>query len=1644
MKKNQKDNKKGKDGKPLNTIIPSNYQHIREPKEIISPSETEKVFSPQNYPNELSEEWPNEEIDINSFQKPLLENPEEIFSDPQKDKIFLPDSFYNDFLSNEIKWSRPSYYITEIKLDEAIKRNMPKKSSYKFREKIHEKYKEELALRKMKIHEKEEEHESAENSEEGDDLLGLNKKEEKSLYKEYFKILDTPLNISVVKFIEREENEDEYQERIKKESEYIENFKKEKKKDPKLEPLITEVNMEKKKIFDASPSNINMKDGYPLYFRWLASIYQIIKDKNIKDINTNQTIWQKIYPQEHNVPVYNPKGKYWVKLYHLGKLRKIEIDDTMPTNKRDKFYLPKCDSLEEIWPCILTKALLKLYSYKIVSYSFHECGDYEPFYSLTGFIPESFILNKNINLYKMFDGEEKEEKKREEEKKKQNLEEKKEEEKKIDNEGDIDNINESFSSENDKVDNITKENIENDNRLIFLQKVLSDNNYKNNQCLFFCFRRSFEEVKSEHNEIPIQRVHDPENDPKKTKKVSIMSPHSSVQLSLKEIIKKKKNLLVVQEDENDINEKEEDISLSNTEKGKLKLSEKQITRIDSSDKITTINNLKPNYSKLDSINSSSGKSNIQNFNAILEEKKIELFDDKIYVGVIYDIIEFFNNCNYNMTRLIPIDFSDLRNMIKNFHVHNVFKQLSREEKREYIHQLKEIKMKQKEEKHKRIQALKENGKPYFSIKISNSSVFAHPFLIRHKDEEIEMAKKCILNNWSYPPIEYLENVYKETHQVIKTDSNEEENDNKNNNNEDGEEEKKQKRKHYTWSKDVYMHLIKNNIKQYENEVQPLIREEGTWIEPEDFFKCFDSFIMLYNPTYYQTLFDWDNLYYDTNDLFSVNNKNKVLHFIPNENTIKTYIILLFSVNSDKNNKLRDIPFTIHFKLLDKNNKIDEGKIITLNSFFGVKHIDDIKTDEEYFLIFTGGLFPTGFYMKFLCDFQIENLPYTDYLEKYQKFTKNTFNIEHGNLQKNEISVLLRLSITLESKTDFLIVNNNTKDMYLNEFIEIFLCENGNSNIKRQISFDNIFELEPRQYYLVLVLTPPYNVEQNEFTIDVLSSPHEDKFLDVSNTNTAIPGEDQKIDAKIEQIEHISPYNITDKYKPNKHFILFKEFLFTGDIVYATLNIKLRRLINKKEEEEGENENENEQNEQKDKQNKNNNNNNENEKNELIEVPFEKPIRMKLELIDREKNIIFTSDFYNSITLHNIILETTTFNIQDQKNKKTKVENNENEENENSPYRLICYLDETELPEDFNVTNIEGIEWIIRIYPSDTIGFCEDTSKEDLEKAIINSWEENEPGRKEKAKNSRRRFLLYQKKLNGEELDEEEEQFLSEPRKRKNEVENEENNNNINNNKNVKGKDNKKGKVEEVKNEEKERTKLNFNKKTSTVNQHSSLFIKNFLYYAYDKRTITFDHAIQQEDKQLNTTQIKNEKQENIKKQFEDNEKNNNENEEDIEKRKNDLAEESKKIHEEIIENRKKGNNLEDILKSREKIKGNLLAQIEAEEKLKNLINEMENLNNNENEEKDKKKKETNKFDFNGAYEIYKEIIQTGLHSNLIDKAFNLLSKIKEESINEEITKFGKGKEKELKAFVQKALDDIHQNNWHISEGFMDKLDEIIA
>jgi len=59
----------------------------------------------------------------------------------------------------------------------------------------------------------------------------------------------------------------------------------------------------------------------------------------------------------------------------------------------------------------------------------------------------------------------------------------------------------------------------------------------------------------------------------------------------------------------------------------------------------------------------------------------------------------------------------------------------------------------------------------------------------------------------------------------------------------------------------------------------------------------------------------------------------------------------------------------------------------------------------------------------------------------------------------------------------------------------------------------------------------------------------------------------------------------------------------------------------------------------------------------------------------------------------------------------------------------------------------------------------DTDKEDREKALKASWETTEPGRAEKAGKSRQKYLLQQKLSKGEELTEEEQAILKEPRER---------------------------------------------------------------------------------------------------------------------------------------------------------------------------------------------------------------------------------------------------------------------------------------
>lgn len=97
-------------------------------------------------------------------------------------------------------------------------------------------------------------------------------------------------------------------------------------------------------------------------------------------------------------------GRYWIKLYWFGKAKKVEIDDRMPCTEFEEFIFPRCTRLEEMWPFLLTKAIVKLFSYKLKQNSFitDKIGEGGILYSLLGYVTQRYDIETNyINICKI-------------------------------------------------------------------------------------------------------------------------------------------------------------------------------------------------------------------------------------------------------------------------------------------------------------------------------------------------------------------------------------------------------------------------------------------------------------------------------------------------------------------------------------------------------------------------------------------------------------------------------------------------------------------------------------------------------------------------------------------------------------------------------------------------------------------------------------------------------------------------------------------------------------------------------------------------------------------------------------------------------------------------------------------------------------------------------------------------------------------------------------------------------------------------------------------------------------------------------------------------------------------------------------------
>lgn len=189
------------------------------------------------------------------------------------------------------------------------------------------------------------------------------------------------------------ETEEEFEKRKKElEERKAANPKEAKKKPGKKEENNEDAPM---MIKEVKLSNMDMSGYYPYFSKWLASQFQIIKDRNLRDAYTDKPIWSKIYPQQDGIPLYNKSGRYWVKLYYMGRERKIELDDRMPTSVNNHCLFPRSVKKEEIWPMILSKAILKLNT--LCLEGDQEYGDGSVLYALTGLIPETMYIPKMIN-----------------------------------------------------------------------------------------------------------------------------------------------------------------------------------------------------------------------------------------------------------------------------------------------------------------------------------------------------------------------------------------------------------------------------------------------------------------------------------------------------------------------------------------------------------------------------------------------------------------------------------------------------------------------------------------------------------------------------------------------------------------------------------------------------------------------------------------------------------------------------------------------------------------------------------------------------------------------------------------------------------------------------------------------------------------------------------------------------------------------------------------------------------------------------------------------------------------------------------------------------------------------------------------------
>ncbi|KAL9655918.1 hypothetical protein ABK040_007539 [Willaertia magna] len=113
-----------------------------------------------------------------------------------------------------------------------------------------------------------------------------------------------------------------------------------------------------------------------------------------KKYNT-KLITNSIFPQDPKTgkPIYNPYGKYSVRLYFNGVARKVVVDDLLPIDAEGNLLCSYSTCESELWVSIMEKAYMKLNG----GYLFPGSNSGIDLHALTGWIPEEVKITRNTS-----------------------------------------------------------------------------------------------------------------------------------------------------------------------------------------------------------------------------------------------------------------------------------------------------------------------------------------------------------------------------------------------------------------------------------------------------------------------------------------------------------------------------------------------------------------------------------------------------------------------------------------------------------------------------------------------------------------------------------------------------------------------------------------------------------------------------------------------------------------------------------------------------------------------------------------------------------------------------------------------------------------------------------------------------------------------------------------------------------------------------------------------------------------------------------------------------------------------------------------------------------------------------------------------